>query len=265
MALQSRPDDFRSVLASVDSQGRRQWLYVHAIGGVWRRRRALVAVVLIGFFLALPHVTVGGMPALLIDIPQRRFTIAGHIFWPQDFIYLLLFVLIAIVATALTVALVGRFFCGWLCPHNVFLEMVYRPLERLAEGVAVKRRRRDQDGGDASRVVRKAVKWVAFLAVTVVLANTMTALFTGVEAFRWGFVLDVAAHPDAAIFWALFAGAVLFNFAWFREQTCTIVCPYGRLQSAMLDPHSLVPAYDPRRGEPRGKLRGEARAAARSA
>jgi polyferredoxin len=264
MALQSHPDDFRSVMASVDSQGRRRWVYAHIVGGVWRRRRALLAVVLIGFFLALPYVTVGGRPLLLIDIPSRQFTIAGRIFWPQDFIYLLLFMLIAIVATALTVALVGRFFCGWLCPHNVFLEMVYRPLERLLEGTAVKRRRRDQEGG-AAHLARKLTKWLAFLAVTVVLANTMTALFVGSGAFRYGLVLDVAAHPDAAIFWAFFAGAVLFNFAWFREQTCTIVCPYGRLQAALLDSHSLGVAYDPGRGEPRGKLRGAARAVSRSA
>lgn len=244
-------DDFRSVLASVDTQGRRRWLHVHLVMGVWRLRRILLAVGLIGFYLALPYLTVGGRPALLLDIPKRQFIVAGQVFWPQDFWYLLILVLIFVVGTALLVALVGRFFCGWLCPHNVFLETIYRPLERLFEGAAVKRlnRARGKLGGSW----RKLLSWTGYTMVSALLAATATMIFTGPQAFSYGILLDVVNHPNAAIFYGISLGLILFNFAWFREQTCTIVCPYGRLQSAMLDPHSLVVAYDPKRGDPRGK------------
>lgn len=244
-------DDFRSVLASVDTQGRRRWLYVHLVMGAWRLRRILLAVGLIGFYLALPYLSVGGRPALLLDIPKRQFIVAGQVFWPQDFWYLLILVLIFVVGTALLVALVGRFFCGWLCPHNVFLETIYRPLERLFEGAAVKRlnRARGKLGGSW----RKLLSWTAYTLVSALLAATATMIFTGPQAFSYGIVLDVVEYPSAAIFYGISLGLILFNFAWFREQTCTIVCPYGRLQSAMLDPHSLVVAYDPKRGDPRGK------------
>jgi cytochrome c oxidase accessory protein FixG len=248
-------DDFRSVMASVDTHGRRKGLHVHLVMGAWRLRRLLLAVGLIGFYLALPYLTVGGRPALLLDIPKRQFTVAGQVFWPQDFWYLLILVLIFVVGTAFLVALVGRFFCGWLCPHNVLLETVYRPLERLFEGPAVKRLNRalGKTGGKLGGHWRKVLSWTAYTLVSAWLAATATMLFTGPQAFTAGIVLDVVEYPNAAIFYGISLGLILFNFAWFREQTCTIVCPYGRLQSAMLDPHSLVVAYDPRRGEPRGK------------
>ncbi len=243
--------DFRSVMASVDSQGRRHWLHVHLVMGVWRVRRVLLAFGLIAFYLALPYLSVGGRPALLLNIPRQQFTVAGQVFWPQDFWYLLILILIFIVGTALLVALVGRFFCGWLCPHNVFLETVYRPLERLFEGPAVKRLNRAR--GKLGGAWRKLLSWTAYTLVSALLAATATMLFTGPQAFSYGIFLDVVAHPNAAVFYGISLGLILFNFAWFREQTCTIVCPYGRLQAAMLDPHSLVVAYDPKRGEPRGK------------
>jgi cytochrome c oxidase accessory protein FixG len=245
------PGDFRSVMASVDTQGRRAGLHVHLIMGAWRVRRIALAFLLIGFYLALPYLTVNGQPAFLLDIPKRQFTVAGTIFWPQDFIYVLLLVLIFVVSTALFVALVGRFFCGWLCPHNVFLETIYRPLERLIEGPAVKRLNRAK--GKIGGTWRPYLSWAAYTFVSAVLAATMTMLFVGPQAFSYLLFIDVANYPNATIFYAIATGLILFNFAWFREQTCTIVCPYGRLQSAMLDPHSLVVAYDAKRGEPRGK------------
>ena len=191
----SDQDDFRSVLASVDRTGRRQWVYVHIVAGVWRRRRALVAALLSGFLLVLPYLSIGGQPMLRLDIPHRQFIVAGQVFWPQDFSYVVLLVLMFIVATALGVAVVGRLFCGWLCPHNLFLEFVYRPLERLLQGSAVQRMRRDQAGDN---VLRKALTWVAYGVVSGILANTLIALFTGPQAFRLGLFLNVAESPDAA-------------------------------------------------------------------
>ena len=250
-AIDSTAADFRSVLASVDKHGRRRWLFVHTIPGFWRRRRQMLAVVLIGFYLAVPFVTIGGHPFLRLDIPGRRFWLAGQAFWPQDLSYFLLFILLGIIATLLAVAVLGRVFCGWLCPHNVFLEMVYRPIERLFQGDAFNRARQARDGSGGAR---RLATWVAWILLSGALANTATAIFTGTEAFKWGLIVDPVAHPAAAGFFAVFFAATLFNFSWFREQTCTIVCPYGRFQTVLLDPHSLVVGYDQQRGEPRGKV-----------
>lgn len=245
--------DFRSVLASVDRQGRRHWLHVDLLWGAWRRRRVLLALLLISFYLAVPFLTVGGEPFLRLDLAARRYVVLGQTFRPQDMFYLLLFALLAVVGTVTMVSLLGRVFCGWLCPHNVFLEMVFRPIERLLEGPGHRRRLAAQQGRPPR--VRQFVKLLLYALVCGVLANTATAIFTGTEAFRWGLVVDPVAHPAAAVFFAFFFSLCLFNFAWFREQTCTIVCPYGRLQAALLDQDTLGVAYDARRGEPRGASR----------
>jgi cytochrome c oxidase accessory protein FixG len=245
--------DFRSQLASIDRHGNRKWLYVALGWGRWRRARVALSTLLIAFYLAIPFLTVDGRPFLRLDLGAKRAIIAGHTFLPQDLSYVVPLVLIAVVGTLLTVSLVGRFFCGWLCPHSVFLEMVFRPIERLVEGPAHRAARRDQDGAGADFAVRKLLKYGLYVLIAGALANTMTAVFIGTEGFRYGLIADPVTHPSALVFFSVFFSLILFNFSWFREQTCTILCPYGRFQSVMLDPHSRIVAYDPKRGEPRGK------------
>ena len=246
-------EDFRSVLYSVDRKGHRKWLYVDIVRGAWRKRRQLLALFLIGFYLALPFLSIDGRPVFRIDIPNRHYIILGQIFWPQDFVYALLFVLLAVIGTLLMVALCGRVFCGWLCPHNVFLEMVFRPIERLLEGPAHRHRLNDKKEHVEGRFFKKLAKNLIFLIIAGILANTATALFVGTEDFIAGLIIDPIKHPFAATFFIIFFFINAFNFMWFREQTCTLVCPYGRLQTAMLDRETLVVSYDQGRGEPRGK------------
>jgi cytochrome c oxidase accessory protein FixG len=244
--LPSGPEDFRSVLASVQQDGRRTWVGARIVWGRWRTFRMALAVPLIAFYCAIPFVSVGGRPALQLDITARKFYVAGVAFWPQDLSYFVILALLGIVGTLLTVALLGRVFCGWFCPHNVFLEMLFRPVEHFILG----------GPGSPQKTPwwRAALMWAVFGIIAGGLANAGTAIFVGAEAFRHHLLLDWAAHPYATVFWGVLFGCLLFNFGWFREQTCTIVCPYGRFQTAMLDPHTLTVAYDAKRGEPRGHL-----------
>jgi cytochrome c oxidase accessory protein FixG len=246
-------DDFRSVLASVDRRGRRRWVYAHIVPGFWRRRRLLAAYAMTAFVIVLPHLRLAGRPMLRIDLPHSRYAVLGQVFWPQDLSYLLLFVLITIIGTLLAVALAGRVFCGWVCPHNAMLECIFRPIEAMLEGPAHRRMQQDHEGIGFALMMRKGAKWSLYALLCLVLATSIAALFTGSDAMVMGLCIDAGHHPAGAVFASVLAALMLFNFAWFREQTCTIVCPYGRLQAAMLDRHSLVPAYDARRGEPRGK------------
>ena len=252
--LKSDEGDHRSVLASVDSRGRRKGLLVAIIPGFWRRCRTAVAAVLICFYLAAPLVSINGMPMVRIDIPNRHYILFGHIFWPQDFFYFLLMFLTAIISTVALVSLLGRVFCGWICPHNVFLEIVYRPIERFFEGPAHRQRLNNKRGLSNVQRLRRFAKWITFALVSGALANTATALFVGTDAFIAGIFIDPIAHPGAAIFFMFAFAFIYFNFVWFREQLCTIICPYGRLQSALLDSESLIVGYDHRRGDPRGKV-----------
>lgn len=242
----SGPSDYKSVLATVDQGGRRKWVEARIVWGRWRRLRYLLAVPLIAFYCAIPFVRIGGNPAFQIDLAARKLWIAGVAFWPQDLSYFVILVLLGIVGTLLTVAWLGRVFCGWFCPHNVFLEMLFRPVEHALLG----------GPGNPAKTAwwRGALMWAVFGLIAGGLANAGTAIFIGADAFRHYLLLDWAAHPFATGFWAVLFGIILFNFGWFREQTCTIVCPYGRFQTAMLDPHTLAVVYDAKRGEPRGHL-----------
>ena len=236
--------DYKSVLASVDKEGRRRWVEARIVWGRWRRWRAALAIPLIAFYCAIPFVSIGGKPAFQLDIAARKFYLAGIVFWPQDLTYFVILALLGIVGTLLTVALLGRVFCGWFCPHNVFLEMVFRPVEHFILG--------GPGNPGKTPAWRAALMWSVFVLIAGGLANAGTAIFVGAHAFQGYVLLDWAAHPYATVFWGILFICILFNFGWFRDQTCTIVCPYGRFQTAMLDSHTLTVAYDATRGEPRG-------------
>jgi len=150
-------------------------------------------------------------------------------------------------------ALFGRIWCGWACPQTVFLEHVYRRIERWIEGDAPKRRQLDRAPWGSKRIFKRGLKHFLFFAVSIAIAHLFMAYFVSIPKL-W----DMMRHSPAEnwgvfIFVFVYSGLLYFNYAWFREQLCIVICPYGRLQSALIDDHSVVIGYDEKRGEPRGK------------
>jgi cytochrome c oxidase accessory protein FixG len=223
------------VLPTLNSDGTRRWLTPKVSFGRFHRRRRLLAWALVALFTAIPYLEVAGRPMILLDIPQREFTLFGATFLPTETLLLALLLVGIFLGIFLLTALFGRVWCGWACPQTVYMEFVFRPLER--------------------RIRRPLVKHAVFLAISIFLAHTFLAYFVGVEALlRWvtGSPLD---HPVAFLVMAGTTLLMLLDFGWFREQVCIVACPYGRLQSVLLDRRSLIVAYDPGRGEPRGPYR----------
>jgi cytochrome c oxidase accessory protein FixG len=242
------------VLSTLEEDGTRRWLFPRlARGRFWHRRRA-VAYLLIALYTVIPFLTIHGKPAILLDLVNRRFTLLGYAFLPTDTILLALAAVTGILLIFLTTALFGRVWCGWACPQTVYLEFVFRPIERLFLG-------RTGVGGKP-RVEPAAWRYPAMYAVyfllSLHLANTFLAYFVGAGTLHTWILGSPADHPAGFAIVAAVTGAMMFNFAWFREQTCLIACPYGRLQSVLLDRSSLVISYDNARGEPRGKKRSGA-------
>jgi len=238
-------------LASIRADGSHVRLHPADAPGRFRRWRRLAAGLLLILYLALPWIRVGGYPAVLLDLAARRFHFFGWTLAAQDL--WLLFFLISGLGFGLffLTALLGRVWCGWACPQTVFLEHVYRRVERWIEGDALARRRLDAAPWSGAKFTRRAAKHAAYVALSLVLAHLFLAYFVSVPAL-WAMMRAAPlAHWGAFLFVFGGAGVLYVNFAWFREQLCIVLCPYGRLQSALIDDHSLVIGYDTRRGEPR--------------
>ena len=239
------------VLSTLNNDGTRRWLCPRPSDGRFVRWRRVVAWALIVLFTVLPHLRHDGRPLVLLDIIDREFTLFGKVFLPTDTLLLALLLLIVFFSVFLVTALFGRVWCGWACPQTVYMEFVYRPIERLFEGTPGKRKPRNLLG------LRKAAKFGAYLLVSAFLAHTFLAYFVGTDDLRRWILGSPHEHPIAFLVMAATTGLMLFDFGYFREQVCIVMCPYARFQSAMLDRDSLIVTYDRKRGEPRGRVRKE--------
>ncbi len=243
------PEAGEQVLSTLDAQGKRIWIRTKTAKGRFWKARAIVAWGLIALFTLIPYLRMNGKPLVLLDIGKRQFTLFGTTFLPTDTMFLMLLLVGIFLLIFLLTAIFGRVWCGWACPQTVYMEYVYRPLERLLEGDRGKQMRLDREGPN----LRRVVKWAAFLVISAFLAHTFLAYFVGVEALARWVRQSPIEHPTAFLVMAATTILMFLDFAWFREQTCLVACPYGRLQSVLLDRNSLIIGYDGARGEPRGR------------
>lgn len=248
-------DHFRDSLSTVDDKGKRNWVYAKKPKGKFFNRRKLVAIILLLIFYVGPFIKFKGDPIMLFDVLERKFIIFGVIFWPQDFHLILLSFITVIVFVVLFTVIFGRIYCGWLCPQTIFMEFVYRRIEYLIEGDSGAQRRLDKQVWNFEKIWKKSLKQLIFYSIAFVSASTMLAYVIGIDEVFVFIKGGLFEHTGAFIGLLLFAGMFYFIFAFFREQVCTIACPYGRLQGVLIDKKSIIVGYDYKRGEPRGPLK----------
>ncbi len=237
------------VLSTMERDGSRRWLRPKLSKGTWWHRRRLVAYVLMVVFVVVPHLKIWGKPLIRLDIAAREFTLLGHTFLPTDTLLLALAMLTAFISIVFITAVTGRAWCGWACPQTVYIEFLFRPIDRLFEGTKGKGGQPKQ----AMSVPRRIGRFVVYLLLVMFLAHTFLAYFVGPEKLAVWMRSTPYEHPSAFLVMAVTTGLLMYDFMIFREQTCLIACPYGRFQSVMLDEQSLIVAYDYTRGEPRKK------------
>lgn len=238
---------------AITSDGHRRRIVPADVRGRFTSARTIVYAALVGLWAALPWVRVNGAPAVFLDVAERKFYLLGATFNAQD-AWLGFFLLSGVgFGLVYATALAGRAWCGWACPQTVFLEGVYRRVERWIEGPRDKHVRRDTGAMTAGRAARKVGKHAAFAVLSLAIAHIVLSYFVSLpRAFEM--VRESPGNHPEAFAWVVSIAALLYgNFAWFREQLCVVLCPYGRLQSVLLDDDSLVVGYDAARGEPRGK------------
>ncbi|MFK7759819.1 MAG: cytochrome c oxidase accessory protein CcoG [Phycisphaerales bacterium] len=237
------------VLSTLNNDGTRRWLKPRPSPGVFLFWRRVVAYGLIVLYASLPFIPINGKPAVFLDIMNREFTFFGKTFFPHDTLLLGLFMMIVFFTIFLVTALFGRVWCGWMCPQTVYLEFVYRPIERLFEGTPGKKKPKKLKG------FRRVLRFIIYFVISLHLAQTFLSYFVGASTVNEWIFQSPLDHPIAFLIVMGTTGLMLFDFGFFREQVCCVVCPYARLQGALTDQNSLVITYDEKRGEPRGKKR----------
>ena len=247
-------NSFRDKVATVDKKGKRVWLFPQQPEGKFYNLRKIFTAVYLLFFFGLPFLKVNGHPLFLINILERKFILFGQIFWPQDFFIFALGMIVFIVFVALFTVVFGRVFCGWACPQTIFMEMVFRRIEYLIEGNSAKQKLLAKAKWNTEKVLRKAGKWIAFWLLSFIIANTFLAYIVGVDELYKMVSEPIVLHSGAFISLAIFTTVFFFVYLWMREQICTVICPYGRMQGVLLDRNSMIVAYDYKRGEERGKF-----------
>ncbi len=238
-------------LATTDENGKRIYLYPEDVHGKWKNARLTVYWFLIVIYLVIPWVNFNGKQVLLFNIIEREFVFFGTSFWGHD-VPLLAFVLLSFIFfIGLVTSILGRVWCGWACPQTVFIHTIFFQIERLVEGHARHRRSLDKEKMGGRKFFIKALKWLLFLLVSLIISHSFLGYFVGARNLLHMVTADPLEHWTSFLTMLGVTGIILFDFGWFREQFCLIACPYGRFQSVMMDENSLVVAYDAKRGEPR--------------
>jgi cytochrome c oxidase accessory protein FixG len=238
-------------LATTDEDGHRVYLFPEDVKGFWKTCRTYFYWFLIVVYLVLPWFYINNKPALMINLGKGELTFFGSTFYGVEPVLLFLFVAAGLFFMAAITSLYGRVWCGWACPQTVFIQSIFLKIESLVEGKSRKRRELANGPWTLNRIGRKTLKWFLFTIISLHIAHTFLGYFVGPRELLLISMGHPSEHLTLFILTMIATTIILLDFGWFREQFCIIACPYGRMQSVMMDENSQVITYDVARGEPR--------------
>lgn len=248
---------FRDSISTVDEQGKRIWIFPKKPKGRFYNRRKIVGWTLLAILFGVPFIKYGGSPLFLFHVIKREFILFGIHFWPQDSYLFAIAMISLLVGIVLFTTVYGRVWCGWTCPQTIFLEILFRPIEYLIDGDRNAQIKLKAAPWSFAKIWKRLVKNAIFVFLSIAIANAALAWVIGVDELRQLISEPVSEHKGGFTAMLVFSGFIFFIYSWFREQVCSIMCPYGRLQGVLLDYSSIVVSYDYKRGEPRGKAKDE--------
>uniref|UniRef100_UPI0040496BC0 cytochrome c oxidase accessory protein CcoG n=1 Tax=Flavobacterium sp. TaxID=239 RepID=UPI0040496BC0 len=244
------PDEsFRDSIGTIDAEGKRNFIFPKKPSGKYYDKRKLLSYVLLAFLLSAPFVKINGNQFLMFNVLERRFSIFGFPFWPQDFYLFVMSMIVGVVGLTLFTVAFGRIFCGWFCPQTIFLEMVFRRIEFWIDGDRGAQMRLARQKWDGDKIRKRVSKWVIFFIISFIIANVFLAYLIGSDKLIQYITEGPVKNASTLIALLIFTSIFYFVFAWFREQVCIIACPYGRMQGVLLDNQSINVTYDHVRGE----------------
>ena len=247
-------EQFRDQIATVNESGKRVWIYPKKPGGKFYNARKIVSYFLLILLLGAPFIKVNGAPFLMFNIIERRFSIFGQIFWPQDLHLFALTMIVLVVFVIVFTVVFGRLFCGWICPQTIFMEMIFRRIEYWIEGDRNHQKKLSQSKWTAEKIRKRGLKNAIFFLISFIIANVFLSYVIGYEQVFAIATDSISNHIGGFIAIIIFTFVFFMVFLKLREQVCTTICPYGRLQGVLLDKNSLNIMYDYVRGEKRAKF-----------
>ncbi|CAM2782257.1 cytochrome c oxidase accessory protein CcoG [Chryseobacterium flavum] len=256
------PETYRDSIGTMEQSGKRKWVFPRKPKGKYTNYRNIVSYVLLIIYFSLPFIKINGNPLLMFNVIDREFFIFGQPFYPQDFFILTLGAIASLIFIIVFTIAFGRIFCGWICPQTIFMESIFRKIEYMIEGDRNKQMKLDRQEWNSEKIWKRSLKWSIYIIISLIITHFMFMYIVGYEEVLKIVSEGPFAHPTNFMVMILFTAAFYFVFAWFREQVCTLVCPYGRLQGVLIDKDTINVFYDFKRGENRAKWRkGEDRKA----
>lgn len=250
-------EEFRDRIATVDESGKRKWIYAYKPQGKFYSIRTWLSIGYFILFFGLPFIYIDGRPLFMFNLPAGKFILFSKAFWPQDFFIFGITMITFVFFIILFTAAFGRLFCGWACPQTNFMEMMFRKVEFLILGDAPAQRQLENAPWTTGKITKIATKHILFYLLSFIIANFFLAYIIGIRDLEKIMTEPVSQHVAGFTSILIFSAVFYAVYAFFREQACTVVCPYGRLQSVLLDKNSMIVAYDYKRGEPRGNAKKE--------
>lgn len=248
-------ESFRDHLTTVTEDGKRKWIFPFKPKGKWFNKRTIVAVFFYAIFFITPFIYIHGRPLLLFNFPDGKFILFGVAFWPQDIIIFGLMMLAFIVFIVIFTNAFGRIFCGWICPQTIFMEMLFRRVDYIVLGNAQKQKLLSKAPWKAEKIKKYTLRYSIYFILSFIIANTFLSYIIGIEELKKIVIEPVSMHLGGLTSILVFTLIFFSVYVFLREQVCTNICPYGRLQGVLLDKNSVVVAYDYQRGEPREKFK----------
>ncbi len=249
---QLKGEEYRNSISTITKDGKRAWVYAKKVKGRLYNYRQLFGYTLLAFLFIVPFIKLHGEPLVMFNILERKFIIFGMIFWPQDAFLFYIMMLTFIVFIVLFTVMFGRLFCGWACPQTIFLELVFRRIEWLIDGTPAQQKKLKAQNWNAEKIFKRILKHTVFWLISFIIANFLLSFIIGMDKLLQIISEPISEHKSGLIGMIIFSSAFYFIYAWFREQVCSLMCPYGRLQSVLIDKDTIQVSYDYFRGEPRG-------------
>lgn len=215
--MSNLPDEsFRDSIGTINEEGKRNFIYPKKPVGKYYDKRKLLSYFLLAFLLSAPFIKINGNQFLLFNVLERKFSIFGFPFWPQDFYIFVLSMIVGVVGLTLFTVAFGRIFCGWFCPQTIFMEMVFRRIEYWIDGDRGAQIRLAKQEWNAEKIRKRIIKWVLFFIISFLIANVFLAYLIGSDKLLEYIEEGPLENLSTLIALLIFTGVFYFIFAWFR-------------------------------------------------